>query len=191
MTFGNATCVDAVAGVVCYGVFFNYHGPGDNHPAVEDCSAPENFDPDITGIGVVISFCASAIICQIASVTASVLDNIASRRTSILPTRWQPQNISDRLRARCTFYRRILEKLILNLADQQLVTGFALIIGAWVGISMLTCLETDQPFLGKHMLTYRRSNFIPIRCCVVSGKKSLRVNTRIYPTFGLRMHNSR
>lgn len=83
---------------------------------------------------VVISFAASAIICQVASIAASVLDNIAGRRTSILPAKWQPRNISDGFRGKCTFFRRILERLILNLADQQLVTGFALLIGAWVGV---------------------------------------------------------
>lgn len=52
MTFGNSTCVGAVAGVVCYGVFFNFQGSTANHPAVSNCSASENFDADITGIGV-------------------------------------------------------------------------------------------------------------------------------------------
>ena len=81
---------------------------------------------------VVISFTASCIITTLASITASILDHIAGADQPLLPRRWQPANVSQTMRDKCLFARRILDRMILDFADQQLVTGFALLISAWV-----------------------------------------------------------
>lgn len=72
----------------------------------------------------------------VASITAAILDEILQAETAFLPKGWNkylfgkfrdPQHI--RL---CRRWRRILTRLILALADQQLVTGFALILTGWI-----------------------------------------------------------
>ena len=46
------------------------------------------------------------------------------------------------MREKCLFVRRILDRLILHFADQQLVTGFALLISAWVKLHTNAVLES-------------------------------------------------
>ena len=52
------------------------------------------------------------------------------------------QEISQLVREKCLFVRRILDRLILDFADQQLVTGFALLISAWVKLHTNAVLES-------------------------------------------------
>ena len=71
----------------------------------------------------------------VASVVATILDHAAGNDKALLPSHWRPKGISERFKEKCNFVRRILDRLILNLADQQLVTGYALLICAWVKLS--------------------------------------------------------
>lgn len=145
MVRGNSTCVvSAWTGVACYGVFFNYDTRMKSNPYSipgVDCKSRANFDSDIAGIGVVISFCLSTFLTTVASCTATVLDHLAHDPKSLLPARWQRRQ-SSISRDRYTFVRRILDRLILNFADQQLVTGYALLICAWVKLHSNHTIET-------------------------------------------------
>lgn len=62
--------------------------------------------------------------------------------------------MSETLRERCLFARRILERLILDFADQQLVTGFALLISAWVKLHSNSVVEEAVERLGALLPDY-------------------------------------
>ena len=103
---------------------------------------------------VVVSFTASCLITTLASIVAAVLDYVAGTDQPLLPHRWQPKNITPALREKCLFARRILDRLILDFADQQLVTGFALLISAWVKLHSNAALESLDPALQKQSLRF-------------------------------------
>ena len=91
---------------------------------------------------MVISFAASCIITTLASIAASILDQTAATEQPRLPRRWQPGNVSQLVRETCLFVRRILDRPILDFADQQLVTVFALLISAWMKLHTNAVLKS-------------------------------------------------
>ena len=95
---------------------------------------------------MVLSFAFSAILTTVASVAATALDHVSGSPRSLLPKRWRPRNISSAVKERCIFYRSILDRLILNLADQQLITGYALLICAWVKLNSNPVLEGFEKY---------------------------------------------
>ena len=62
--------------------------------------------------------------------------------------------MSQKLREGCLFARRILERLILDFADQQLVTGFALLISAWVKLHSNSVVENLVRTAGDELPAY-------------------------------------
>jgi hypothetical protein len=63
------------------------------------------------------------------------LDEVLRDETAFLPKRLNAvisKNQDPRRIRRCRFWRNILERLILALADQQLITGFAILITGWI-----------------------------------------------------------
>ena len=80
-------------------------------------------------------------ITTLASIAAAVLDYISGSDQPLLPCRWHPSNITDAVRKKSVFAKNILDRLILDFADQQLVTGFALLISAWVKLHTNSALE--------------------------------------------------
>ena len=62
--------------------------------------------------------------------------------------------MSETLREKYQFARRILERLILEFADQQLVTGFALLISAWVKLHSNSVLESLIKTAGDELPNY-------------------------------------
>ncbi|KAH0551476.1 hypothetical protein GP486_007309 [Trichoglossum hirsutum] len=127
----------------------------DTEPVVID--HPENFfiynyiwgnvscsdfaNPDIAGLGVVFSFIISALAATVASISIAVLDSKIDSEdpSAFLPRRvknWLSRGITGHAKARYRFWRTVLEELILTLADQQLVTGIALLISIYINIPM-------------------------------------------------------
>lgn len=70
------------------------------------------------------------------SITAAVLDEILQAETALLPKAWNgylfARARSHRQIKLCRLWRRVLTRLILALADQQLVTGVVLILTGWI-----------------------------------------------------------
>lgn len=98
------------------------------------CPGP---NPDIAGIGVVISFLVAGTITTVASITAAILGSRIDDddSTIFLPGfvhRWLARDMTPTKREWCRFWRDILERFILNMADQQLITGFSLLIIGYI-----------------------------------------------------------
>lgn len=77
----------------------------------------------------------AAILTTTASIAAAVLDEILIADTAFLPKKlnrlFSKDQNPERVR-RCKFRRNVLDRLILSLADQQLVTGFSLMLTGWI-----------------------------------------------------------
>ncbi|KAM0263742.1 hypothetical protein ACHAQJ_001057 [Trichoderma viride] len=111
-------------------VVFNYLNVFDNLT----CSDYAN--PDIAGLGVVLSFVISAFVATAASIAIAILDDDHS--TDILPRRlraWISMFAKPKSKKANQFWRTFLERLILTLADQQLVTGISLPISLYISMS--------------------------------------------------------
>ncbi|KAK8162424.1 hypothetical protein BKA80DRAFT_329530 [Phyllosticta citrichinensis] len=93
----------------------------------EDCDV----DPDIAGIGVVSSFFAAALMTTLASIYAAILDGLIGEAT-VLPDRINRrlQQKSDKIETYKS-HREVLEKVMITLADQQLMTGYAIVISGY------------------------------------------------------------
>lgn len=77
----------------------------------------------------------AAVLTTLASVAAAILDEILLAETAFLPKRLnrplsKNQN-PERIR-KWRFRRNVLDRLILSFADQQLVTGFSLMLTGWI-----------------------------------------------------------
>lgn len=96
------------------------------------------FDSDVAGSGVVTSFLIAGLMTTSASITAAVLQSRVANVDGgpvFLPGyihRWLARGMTPSSRERSRFWLNILERLILNLADQQLITGFSLLIIAYI-----------------------------------------------------------
>lgn len=98
------------------------------------CPTP---DPDIAGIGVVLSFLIAGLMTTFSSITAAVLESRINEDGGVifLPGsihRWLSLGMTPQKREKCRFWREIFKRLIINLADQQLITGFSLLIIAYI-----------------------------------------------------------
>lgn len=105
-----------------------------NHSGHGSC--PQS-DPDIAGIGVVTSFLIAGVMTTALSITAAILESMINEENGHIHLPKFLHNriargVTDRQRESCIFWREVLERLILNLADQQLITGFSLLIIAYI-----------------------------------------------------------
>ena len=69
------------------------------------------------------------------SITAAILDAKILDEKAFLPRRlcrWLNRDLDDAAIARYKLWRRVLEKLILSFADQQLITGFSIVLTAYI-----------------------------------------------------------
>ncbi|KAF2268838.1 hypothetical protein CC78DRAFT_613074 [Lojkania enalia] len=95
-------------------------------------------EPDIAGIGVVLSFVLASIMTTTASILAMLLDQahndkgrlsfrrpIKSFRERFLDTEWKKEYA----------WRPFLDPLIIGLGDQQLITGYAVLISGWAKVA--------------------------------------------------------
>lgn len=93
-------------------------------------------DPDVAGIGVIISFTVAASVTTLCSVSAAVLDALNNDPDAIFPMRLRrilcrKQQSPDSLK-RHRQRRAKLERFMLSMADQQLLTGYAILIAGLV-----------------------------------------------------------
>ncbi|KAF1924272.1 uncharacterized protein M421DRAFT_72921 [Didymella exigua CBS 183.55] len=100
-----------------------------------DCA--NGSEPDIAGVGVVISFVLASAMTTAASVLAMILDNaydskgqfrlhapITYIRERLLDTEWKKEYA----------WRPFLDPLVIGFGDQQLVTGYAVLLSAWIKV---------------------------------------------------------
>lgn len=77
----------------------------------------------------------AALLTTAASIAAAILDEILMAETAFLPKKlnrlFSKDQSPERMR-RCRFRRNVLDRMILALADQQLVTGSALMLTGWI-----------------------------------------------------------
>ena len=84
---------------------------------------------------VLISFLTAALVTTTASVVAAWLDCKLGNAQAVLPARYRTGIFSEATGAtarRCAFWRMVLERLVLSLADQQLITGISLLLSGFI-----------------------------------------------------------
>lgn len=100
---------------------------------VTSLCGPLQSDPDIAGVGVVVSFVATCIITIVSCLLKAVCLGILSKRDTFFHRKLWPNGRPRwewMTRKRAGFWNDIFGKLILGLADQQMVTGFAILVAA-------------------------------------------------------------
>ena len=100
-----------------------------------DCT--RGADPDIAGLGVVLSFVAASIITTTASILAMALDQNYDRKgrfTFRAPMQFIRETFIDTDWKREYAWRPFLDPLIIGLGDQQLVTGYAVLLSGWIKV---------------------------------------------------------
>lgn len=88
---------------------------------------------------MVIAFNIAALATAAASVAAAFLDGAVMDEKAFLPLKLKSRlnhGLDNAPIRRRIFYRRVLDRLILSFADQQLITGFALLLTGCVKIAM-------------------------------------------------------
>jgi hypothetical protein len=79
----------------------------------------------------------ASILTTVSSVAAAFLDAAVDDPMSVFPSRlqkWLSQGLSTEQIDNRKLRRRVLDRLILGFADQQLITGFALLISGYVSV---------------------------------------------------------
>jgi hypothetical protein len=87
---------------------------------------------------VVIAFNIAALATTAASVTAAFLDGAVMDEKAFLPLKLKSRlnhGLDNTAIRRRIFYRRVLDRLILSFADQQLITGFALVLTGYIKLA--------------------------------------------------------
>lgn len=82
-----------------------------------------------------MSFVLAALTTTIASIAAAFLDAAVLDEKAFLPSKfskWLNRGLSPSALEKRRLWRRVLDRLILGLADQQLVSGFALLVCGYV-----------------------------------------------------------
>ncbi|KAF2121086.1 hypothetical protein BDV96DRAFT_203509 [Lophiotrema nucula] len=107
-------------------------------------------EPDIAGVGVVISFVLASIITTTASILAMILDQafdskgqlsfrapVKSIRERFLDTEWKKDYA----------WRPFLDPLIIGLGDQQLFTGYAVLLSGWIKVAQRSFTASGAHFV--------------------------------------------
>jgi hypothetical protein len=84
---------------------------------------------------VVLSFVLAAVTTTTASIAAAFLDAAVMDEKAFFPSkiqRWMHRGMSPNALEKRRLWRRVLDRLILGLADQQLVSGFALLVCGYI-----------------------------------------------------------
>ncbi|PSN62317.1 hypothetical protein BS50DRAFT_592508 [Corynespora cassiicola Philippines] len=113
-------------------------------------SCSHGSDPDIAGVGVVISFVLAGIMTTTASIFVMVLDQayhekghfawnspISYIRDRFLDTEWK----------RDYAWRPFLDPLIISLGDQQLVTGYGFLLSGWIKVAQSSISVSSAHFV--------------------------------------------
>jgi hypothetical protein len=87
----------------------------------------------------VLSFVVASLLTTIASIAAAVLDAAVADPMALLPLwlqNWLNRGLSTQQIDNRKLWRRVLDRLILAFADQQLITGFALLVSGYVNVGI-------------------------------------------------------
>ncbi|KAF2467673.1 uncharacterized protein BDR25DRAFT_234056 [Lindgomyces ingoldianus] len=98
-------------------------------------------EPDIAGVGVVISFVLASIMTTTASILAMILDQAfdSKGRFSLRrPVTYFRDHFLDTEWKKDYAWRPFLDPLIIGLGDQQLITGYAVLLSGWIKVSQHT-----------------------------------------------------
>jgi hypothetical protein len=83
----------------------------------------------------VIPFVVAALTTTASSIVASTLEGMVMDKNAFLPHKWKlrlNRGLNNASIKRRFFFRRVLDRHILSLADQQLITGFALVLAGHI-----------------------------------------------------------
>ncbi|KAK8208546.1 hypothetical protein IWZ01DRAFT_345666 [Phyllosticta capitalensis] len=94
-------------------------------------------DSDIAGLGVIAAFVVAAVMTTGLAVCAAILDILHGTSDAVLPAktvnkihkRW---GMGLEVKGRYSLTRKMIDRVMLSLADQQLLTGFAIMISFWL-----------------------------------------------------------
>ena len=93
----------------------------------------------------------ASLLTTIASVAAALLDAAVEEPMAVFPSwlqNWLSRGLSTTQLNNRKLWRRVLDRLILGFADQQLITGFALLVSGYV--TVFPGPEGGWPFDGAH-----------------------------------------
>ena len=123
--------------------------------ALYNGTCADGADPDIAGLGVrrfvtrslrrcltenlqvVLSFVLASVMTTVASVLAMILDQAfdsKGRFTPQAPIRYFRERFLDTEWKRDYAWRPFLDPLIIGLGDQQLITGYAVLLSGWIKV---------------------------------------------------------
>ncbi|KAK8162420.1 hypothetical protein IWX90DRAFT_504706 [Phyllosticta citrichinensis] len=94
-------------------------------------------DSDIAGLGVIAAFVVAAAMTTGLAVCAAILDILQGHSDAVLPAK-TVKRLHDRwgvglsVKGRYSLTRKMIDRVMLSLADQQLLTGFAIMISFWL-----------------------------------------------------------
>ncbi|KAK7520513.1 uncharacterized protein IWZ02DRAFT_519252 [Phyllosticta citriasiana] len=94
-------------------------------------------DSDIAGLGVIAAFVVAAVMTTGLAVCAAILDILQGDSDAVLPAK-TVKRLHDRwgvglsVKGRYSLTRKMIDRVTLSLADQQLLTGFAIMISFWL-----------------------------------------------------------
>ncbi|KAF1841223.1 uncharacterized protein K460DRAFT_410612 [Cucurbitaria berberidis CBS 394.84] len=95
-------------------------------------------EPDIARVGVVLSFVIASIMTTTASVLAMLLDQAfdsKGRFTLKAPVKYIRERFLDTEWKKDYAWRPFLDPLIIGLGDQQLITGYAVLLSGWIKVA--------------------------------------------------------
>ncbi|KAJ4329925.1 pre-rRNA-processing protein esf1 [Didymella glomerata] len=101
-----------------------------------DCA--NGSEPDIAGIGVVLSFVLASAMTTAASILAMILDNAYDSKGQFAlsaPMKYIRERFLDTGWKKDYAWRPFLDPLIIGFGDQQLVTGYAVLLSAWIKVA--------------------------------------------------------
>ncbi|EMD86305.1 hypothetical protein COCC4DRAFT_59729 [Bipolaris maydis ATCC 48331] len=95
-------------------------------------------EPDIAGISVVISFVIASFMTTFASILAMLLDQAFDTKgqfTVHAPLKFIRERFLEHEWKKHYAWRPFLDPLIIGLGDQQLITGYAVLLSGWIKVS--------------------------------------------------------
>ncbi|KAH6614268.1 hypothetical protein C7974DRAFT_444290 [Boeremia exigua] len=95
-------------------------------------------EPDIAGVGVVISFVLASAMTTAASILAMILDNAYDSKGRFAlraPVTYVRERFVDTQWMKDYAWRPFLDPLIIGFGDQQLVTGYAVLLSGWIKVA--------------------------------------------------------
>ncbi|KAF1948896.1 hypothetical protein CC80DRAFT_223745 [Byssothecium circinans] len=106
--------------------------------AIYDGDCAKGAEPDIAGVGVVISFVTASVMTTTASILAMLLDQAFDTKgqfTFHAPIRYIRERFLDTEWKKNYAWRPFLDPLIIGLGDQQLITGYAVLLSGWIKVA--------------------------------------------------------